>query len=456
VEPRSLKFIANACGGTLTGDPETLVGNVSTDSRSVSAGDLFWAIPGERFDGHAFLDEAARRGAGALVAESGKIGGRVFEKPWIAVKNSRQALGNFAGAYSAAFAVEKIAVAGSNGKTTTKEFIAAVLRGTRHPIWSEGSFNNDLGVPFTLLKIEGKHDCAVLEVGTNHPGELAPLLQLISPRLGVITSIGREHLEFFRTLEGVVEEEGMLAEILPQNGTLFLQGDSPWTERIARRCRGKVVTAGLNPGNQITAEAIQMDETGMTFVARGTSVDGAYRIGLLGAHHVSNALLAIAVGAELGVERAVIERGLRECAPAKMRMQISETRGIKLMEDCYNANVDSTLCALRTFREWPCAGRRVALLGDMAELGVEAEAAHREIGIAAAGVVEALFCVGEFSRWTVEAAREAGLAEATWLPNAHEVAGLLGNFLREGDALLLKGSRSAKLERVSEFLKGTN
>src|SRR3954470_18887239 len=224
---RSLKFVARACAGDqLSGSPEVLVTRVCSDSRQAQAGDLFFALSGDRFDGHDFLAEVAQKGVAAVVADQARIPAGLGGCAVIAVDNPRQALGRLAARYRADFELPVIAVGGSNGKTTTKELLAAVLRQKFKTLWSEASFNNDVGVPVTLLKLEPAHQAAVLEVGTNHPGELAPLVRMIQPKFGIITSIGREHLEFFGDLGGVTEEEGWLAELLPADGTLFINGDS--------------------------------------------------------------------------------------------------------------------------------------------------------------------------------------------------------------------------------------
>ena len=318
--------------------------------------------------------------------------------PAILVNNTRRALGSLAAAYRSEFNLPVVAVGGSNGKTTTKELIASVLRQKKATLWSEASFNNDVGVPLTLLRLERAHQAAVLEAGTNHPGELTPLLKMMSPRFGVVTNIGREHLEFFHDLVGVVREEGTVAECLPTDGVLFLNGDNPWSEILARRTRARVVQVGLERGNDCVARDVRVDENGTAFNVdcRYPGLSGEYRIKLLGRHQVTNAMLALAVGAEMGLKRAEIENGLLACAPAKMRLQMSNPGGIHVLDDSYNANADSMLAALQTLRELPCAGRRVAVLGDMAELGDCSRAAHFEVGRrAAASRLDKLFAIGK-------------------------------------------------------------
>src|SRR5687768_7747779 len=243
MEPRSLEYVCRACGAELIGGSgETLISSVSTDSRQIAKGDLFFAIKGDKFDGHDFVEEVGKKGVTAVVIERGRT--KPADVPAIAVDDTRKALGRFAARYRQDFKLPVVAVAGSNGKTTTKELIASVLQQEMPVVWSAASFNNDIGVPLTLLKIESKHRAAVLELGTNHPGELAPLIGMVQPKIGVITSIGREHLEFFNDLAGVAKEEGTLAEMLPKNGVLVINGDSPEVKSIINRAKCRVVRVG--------------------------------------------------------------------------------------------------------------------------------------------------------------------------------------------------------------------
>jgi UDP-N-acetylmuramoyl-tripeptide--D-alanyl-D-alanine ligase len=332
VDTRSLKFIAESCGAKiLAGAPDALVKNVCTDSRRAKPGDVFFAIKGENFDGHAFLNEVAEKKVTAVVVEQKKMPARLPDCAVLSVADSIAALGKFAAAYRRDFAMPMVCVCGSNGKTTTKELIASVLRQKFSTLWSEASFNNHIGVPLTLLRIEKAHEVAVLEAGTNHPGELAPLLEMIRPSLGVLTNIGREHLEFFGDLAGVAGEEGQLAERLPQDGTLFVNGDNPWTPEIVRRTRARVVRLGFGDRNDWRAENVRLDKNGVVFIVTtsGKEYCAEYRLPLLGRHQALNALFAVAVGAQIGMTAAQIQRGLAECKPAKMRMQYWEAGGIR-------------------------------------------------------------------------------------------------------------------------------
>jgi UDP-N-acetylmuramoyl-tripeptide--D-alanyl-D-alanine ligase len=459
MQARPLSFFAAACGGELRGGgSEAPVRRVCTDSRQAREGDLFVALRGERFDGHDFIAEVARKGVAGVVVERAKAPAAAPGCPLILVEDTRRALGRMAARYREDFTLPLIAVAGSNGKTTTKELLAAVLRERGSTLASEASFNNDIGVPLTLLRLETSHTAAVLEAGTNHPGELPALLGIIRPRYGVLTGIGREHLEFFGDLDGVAREEGSLAETLPSDGALFLHGDGDWTEAISRRAKCRVVTAGLGPRNDWRAEAIRVTDEGTVFRATSPRQEfsGEYRLRLLGRHQVPNALLVLAAAAELGVSSEQARRGLAACPPPRMRLNLRQAGGVRVLDDSYNANADSTQAALETLRELSCAGRRVAVLGDMAELGSHTVAAHEEAGRAAARAgVDLLVAVGRHAGATAAAARSAGLRDVIEFAEVPAAAAAVRTFARVGDLVLLKGSRAAGLERIGAALDVT-
>ncbi len=457
MEPRSLEYVIAAIGGELrAGQPKDVVLRVSTDSRAVQAGDLFFALAGERFDGHDFLPAVMRSGVGAVVVERSRQPVAAAGCAVITVDSPRLALGQLGARYRQDFELPVVAVGGSNGKTTTKELLTAVLREKFEVLRSEASFNNDIGVPVTLLQLNKSHQVAVLEVGTNHPGELAPLVRMSQPRYGVVTSIGREHLEFFGDVPGVVEEEGWLAELLPAAGKLFVNGDSPVMAQVSARTRASVVRVGFEAGSDWRATEVRMDAAGVTFfVASGRAeMRGEYRINLLGRHQVLNALLALAVGTELGLTREQMQRALAGCTPPKMRLQVWESHGVRILDDAYNANADSMLAALQTLHDLPCTGRRMAVLGDMAELGAQQTAAHIEVGERAAELgVNRLFAVGKMAAVTAAAARRRGLEQASEFSEVMAAAAGVKAEVRTGDLVLLKASRATRLERVGAILR---
>ncbi len=452
-----LQFFLNACRGELLGgSPDVLVGRVCTDSREAQPGDLFVALEGEKFDGHTFLQDVVAKGVKAVLVSLAKAPPPLSGCTVIGVANTRAALGQIAAQYRREFKLPVIAVAGSNGKTTAKDLIASVLRQKFNTLWSQASFNNDVGVPLTLLQLEASHQTAVLEAGTNHPGELAPLVRMIQPRFGVITSIGREHLEFFGDLWGVAQEEGTLAELLPRTGKLLIHSDSPEAESIIKRSAAPAIRIGLARQNSWRASNLRMTDAGVAFrvSAPASDFNGEYQLPLLGKHQVVNALFAIALGADLGLTKAEVQRGLANCETPKMRLQLSAVGNIHLLDDAYNANADSMRAALETLRDFPCRGRRLAVLGDMAELGPHGEAAHAEVGRRAAELgVEQLFAVGKMAAVMGGAARAAGLRGVQEFADVLAAAEAIRQFVDAGDVVLLKASRATKLERIGDLLR---
>jgi UDP-N-acetylmuramoyl-tripeptide--D-alanyl-D-alanine ligase len=458
MEERSLKFFVEATGATLLkGSAKTSVARVCTDSRQLQGGDLFFAIKGEHFDGHEFIREAGEKNAAGVVVARYRQPAKLPGCAVIVVDDPRAALGKFAAAYRKDFELPIIAVGGSNGKTTTKDLIGSVLRQKFSTLYSDASFNNDIGVPLTLLRLEKSHAAAVMEIGTNHPGELAPLIKMIQPKFGVITNIGREHLEFFGDLAGVAQEEGALAELLPAGGKLFLNGDNESTPQLIQRSKAVVARVGFGESNDWRATDIRFTQRGVSFRVATAQKDfcGEYKINLLGRHQVINALFAIALGAEFGLSAAEIRRGLESCEPPKMRCQLWEIGGLRVLDDCYNANADSMLAALQTLLDLPCKGRRIAVLGDMAELGAESEAAHEEVGKKAATLgIGQLFAVGKMAPALARGAKVGGLNRVFEFPDVESAAAAVKNFVKSGDLILLKASRATRLERISQALRG--
>ena len=429
---------------------------MSTDTRQLLPESLFVALKGERYDGHEFVAEAARRGASAVLGERTRLPAPLPDCAVVAVPNSRRALGEWAAWHRRRFDPRVVAVAGSNGKTTVKQLLAAVLAQRFATLASEASFNNDIGVPLTLLKLDRACEAAVLEVGTNHPGELAPLLRMIAPRVGVLTSLGPEHLEHFGDLDGVIQEEGWLAELLPAEGLLVMPGDDPATERVGSRTPARRVRVGWQAGNDWRVTAACVDESGTSLQVEAPRPEwsGEYWLALLGRHQAVNALLALAVGAELGLTAAELRRGLAACPQPPMRLALSDLHGVRVLDDSYNANVASMQVALETLRDLADGGRTVAILGDMAELGARGPAAHAEVArLAAATGVGHLFAVGRMAGVLAETARQAGLADAREFADSALAGRAAKEFLRPGDWVLVKASRAARLERVVEILK---
>jgi UDP-N-acetylmuramoyl-tripeptide--D-alanyl-D-alanine ligase len=451
MDPLPLSTIAEYAKGRLaSGTAATITTRISTDSRTLQPGDLFVPIRGDNFDGHAFIEQAAERGAtGALVDESW-TGNVPANFAVIRVADTLIGYQQIAASYRRALSLKVIAITGSNGKTSTKDFVAAVLSRRFRVTKTEGNFNNHVGLPRTILDANTRHEVAVWELGMNHPGEIEALAAIAQPNAGMITNIGIAHIEFLGSQEAIAQEKGMLAEAIDADGTVILNADDPFTDSIARRTRAKVIRAGINSG-ALHAHEIRQSASGAEF----TILEGAHRcraqLPVAGLHMVQNAMLAVAAGRAFGLSLEDCAAGLASAPQTKARLQLREINGVQFLDDSYNANPDSMKAALRTLVELETEGRRIAVLGQMGELGAESERGHRAVGEAAAAFrIDQLITVGEIAAGISDAARAAGLENVTNLATTNEAAELLASVVAGGDLVLVKGSRSARMERVLE------
>ncbi len=480
MNPITLADARNATGGTTGAASGLSIRFVRTDSRAVQPGDLFVALRGERFDAHDFLADVAAKGAAAAVVERDVPDAPL---PVIRVEDCRVALGQLARLVRHSFGGKVIAVAGSNGKTGTKRLIDAALRGRLTGTISPASFNNDIGVPLSIFPAGPADDYLVLEMGTNHPGEIAPLSMIGEPDIAVITNCGPEHLEGLIDLAGVRRENAQITAGLRAGGLLIVNGDDPALLDAVSGWTGRRVTFGLGVGFDYRAVDVRAGAAGVRFrVEFGSSeppprlaaplaghgvgetrpASGAAQrrgsaegetaaesmevfVPLVGEHHAVNALAAVAVGRELGLINADLAAGLGTATGAGRRSELRQIGPITLLDDCYNANPASMAAALRTLAALPTGGRRVAVLGEMRELGEGAAGFHREVGRQAAFVDE-LVCVGEMAR---HIAAGSGLAAVRVVPDARGAAEEVIPLLRAGDLVLLKGSRGVGLEVVA-------
>jgi UDP-N-acetylmuramoyl-tripeptide--D-alanyl-D-alanine ligase len=451
MDPLPLRKIAELAQGSLAaGDASLIVSRVSTDSRTLQAGDLFVPLRGENFDGHRFVEQASERGAvGAMVEESWKS---ETSKAFALIRVPDTLLGyqNLAANYRRSLPLKVIAITGSNGKTSTKDFVAATLSRGFRVTKTEGNFNNHVGLPQTMLTASSTDEIAVWEIGMNHPGEIAALAKLAAPDVAIITNVGVAHIEFMGSREAIAAEKGALAEAIGADGTVILNADDSFSQGIAERTRAKVVLAGIESG-LVRATEVSQSSTGCEF----TILEGAHRcraqLPVPGIHMVQNAMLAVAAGRAFGLSLEDCAAGLASAPLTKARLQIKEINGIQFIDDSYNANPDSMKAALRTLVELDTDGRRIAVLGEMGELGEESDRGHREVGEAAADFeIDQLIAVGATGAAMAEAAQKAGLKKSVAVDDADEAAELLRETASPGDLILVKGSRSARMERVLE------
>src|SRR5213593_4193777 len=414
MNPTPLEQIAKFAGAEIfSGDGKVFIDKISTDSRAVKRGELFVALRGENFDGHDFVESAAKAGAAGAIVDSNWKGKVPENFALIRVKDTLQAYQKLAANYRKSLSLKVVAITGSNGKTSTKDFAAAVLARCFRVTRTEGNFNNHVGLPRTILEATSQDEVAVWEVGMNHPGEVAALARLAAPDVAIITNIGVAHIEFMGSREKIAEEKGALAEAVGANGRVILNADDSFTKTIAARARGKVILAGITAG-MIRADEISQSGTGTDF----TILEGAHRcraqLPVPGLHMVQNALLAVAAGRVFGVSLEDCAAGLLAAPLTKARLQIRDIGGVEFLDDSYNANPDSMKAALRTLAELPADGQRIAILGEMHELGDESERGHREVGETAAALkIDHLIAIGDVAAAIADSARHAGLRKTT-------------------------------------------
>ena len=452
--PLNLASIIEATGGSVLGSPAgpDLFSAVSIDSREIPSGCLFIAVRGERFDAHDFLPQVAAAGAGAAIIDRPEMA-KGLNIPCIIVPDTRKALGRLASHVRRRLSSRVIAIGGSNGKTTTKHLVGSVLASALRGTQSPKSFNNDIGVPLTILGVSPADDYVILELGTNHPGELAPLSMMAMPDIAAITSIGPEHLEGFGDLAGVRREELTLLDGLVPDGLCIANADDPELPPLARARARRVITFGFAPDSDLRIREADCTLEGIRFRIAGC--DEEYSLPLPGRHNAANALVAIAIGREMGLSDAAIRQALASCSRPEMRMQVMRLGQYTILNDAYNANPASMLAALETIASADVPGRRIAVLGDMRELGAQSAALHRQIGTAAAGSSLAiLLTVGVDAEHLADAAIAAGMSADTVVraTDALQAAKLLTPILRPSDTILLKGSRGMRLERVVSSL----
>ncbi len=451
------ELVRGTQGALVGGRLDTLVTGVSIDSRTCRPGDAFFAIRGAHQDGHAFVGHARLRGAACAVTTRIPPGlGADGDFPVVLVDDTTAALQRLGLAHRRRFAIPVVAITGSNGKTTTKELVATVLSARRRVLKPMGSYNNQWGVPLTLLALEPEHEAAVLELGMNAFGEIAALSQLCLPTVGVVTTIAPAHLEGVGSIEGVQKAKGELVEAIPPDGVVVLNADDPLVLGLAARARGPVMTYGQADAADVRLGDVALVDGGLAFRLAAGRATADVRLPLAGRHNAWHAAAAAAVGLALGIPLDEGAAALALATPVKGRLVWREAGGVRILDDTYNANPASVRAALDALREAPGSGRRWVILGDMLELGAQTEAAHREVGAWAAALpVAGLLAVGPAMRLAAETARAAGCPEvATFASPEGAVAHVLSHLVR-GDRVLIKGSRGMRMERaVAALLAG--
>lgn len=450
----AVKALVASVGGVLhQGSEDVLIDSVSTDTRSVGGGSAFFALVGERFDAHDFLDKAVAGGAGVLVVSDVPEGVDLGDATVVKVGDTLTALQQFAAWYRRSLDIRVVGITGSNGKTSTKDFTKSVLAESFKVSATVGNFNNHIGLPLSILATEAEHEVCVWEMGMSNPGEIAPLCSIAQPDIGIITNIGTAHIEFMGSVEAIAEEKGELAKCLPEDGMFIVSAACDFIDHFMSRTRAKTLVVGNGRG-AVRADNLLMNALGSEFdlIVQG---EDSIRVSLpvVGRHMVANALLAAGAGHALGMSSEKIAAGLSRTSLTSGRLRVFECGGVTIFDDTYNANPESVEAAIETLAELKSpgegGGQKYVVLGHMAELGEHADGAHRDMGELAARREIFTVSVGEAAGIVAEGAAGAG-GGAKHFNEREAAAAWLRDSCVSGDVVLFKGSRSAGMEEIMD------
>lgn len=457
MQPLKCEEILKATYGELiSGSSNSVIENISTDSRSIKNGDFFIPIIGESFNGHEFISDSYTKGAiGAFTEEDG-IKVSDDSKILIRVKDTTKALGDIAKYYRTKYKIPFIGITGSVGKTSTKDMIASGIGKKLKVLKTEGNFNNQIGVPLTILNLDEIHEAAVIEMGMRGFGEIGYLSSIVKPDIGVITNIGVSHIEKLGSRQNILKAKMEILEDLNEKGLLVLNGDDSLLSGFKDILKIRTVFFGLEEYCTYQAYDIAFKgENGISFNIIINDRTYNVKVPSPGKHNVYNALAGIAVGLELGISAETIIEGIADYSASSMRLDIQELNGVKIINDCYNASPNSMEAAIDVLFELGHARRKVAVLGSMLELGELSKKAHKTLGKFAINKnIDYIFTVGEFGRQIAEGALENGasIEKVTCFKDSKEAAAALKEFLRQGDIVLIKGSRAMKMEQIVNAL----
>ncbi len=448
----SLKEVAQVTGAQVNSDAEIFFEDVTTDSRKITSGVLFVALKGEHFNGEDFAAEALKKGATAVLVS--KSFDKNLDGIILKVDDTLKAYAQIAGAWRNRFNIPIVAVTGSNGKTTTKDLAAAALNSLGHVQKTSGNFNNEVGVPMTLLSLNENHKAAVVEIGMRGLGQIEALAQVVKPNIGIVTNVSEAHIELLGTIENIARAKGELVTEIQDGGTIILNADNVHTLAMKNLVKGgvKVLTYSIESGADFVAQDILIGSvsTEFTLSFRGKEYD--FEIPMLGRHNVSNALAAIAAGYACGLKVPDVQRGFSTLTTTKMRYEVIRRDGLTIINDAYNASPASMRAAIRTTSE-VYNGRLIAVLGDMLELGTISEQIHREIGFELVeNKFDTLITLGPLGRFIAEGAREAGLKNIFAFDTHEAAARKILDIVRDGDTILFKASHVMHMEKIIELI----
>ncbi|MFA5389616.1 MAG: UDP-N-acetylmuramoyl-tripeptide--D-alanyl-D-alanine ligase [Candidatus Omnitrophota bacterium] len=441
-------------GKLLSGSLDEILTGLSTDTRKIKKGELFVAIKGGNFDGHSFILDAVAKGAGGVLVQEGGITNANFKLPdvsFISVSDSIKALGDIGSFHRARFNIPVIGITGSNGKTTTKEMITVILNKKFNTLKNFGTENNNIGVPMTLMRLNSEHNIAVLEMGTNHLGEIRRLSEIAGPTMAIITNVGPSHLEYLEDVETVLKAKVEIFEHMAKDAKLIMNADDDSLRSIKTNL--KTIWFGFDKESDFYADKINLEPDGITFRLNGK---WDISLGVLGRHNVYNALAAIACAWDFGVPIEDIKDALKEFRVPNMRMEVKRFGDIKIINDTYNANPQSMKQAIEALRDMTTEGRKVLVAGDMLELGTLSGRFHHLVGKQAAeSGVDLIVAVGKLAEYVSKGAQEAGMSERKIKLCAvtKEACEKVASLIKKGDTILVKGSRAMKMEGIVDELE---
>ncbi|MBR6888027.1 MAG: UDP-N-acetylmuramoyl-tripeptide--D-alanyl-D-alanine ligase [Selenomonadaceae bacterium] len=448
----SLAEIVSVTGAQTNSNAEIFFEDIITDSRKITGGALFVALKGEFFNGEDFAEESLKKGAAAVLVS--KNFDKELDGVILKVDDTLTAYRKIAGAWRNRFDIPIVAVTGSNGKTTTKDLTAAALNGLGNVQKTSGNFNNEVGVPMTLLELNEKNRAAVVEIGMRGLGQIESLAQVVKPTIGIVTNVSNAHIELLGSIENIAKAKGELVEAIREGGTIILNADNPHTAEMKNLAGAgvNVVTYGMENSADVTAKDILIGSVATEFTLTYRGEDFDFEIPMLGRHNVSNALAAIAAGLTVGLSVEEIQRGVSTLTTTKMRFEVIRRDGLTIVNDAYNASPASMRVAIKTTSEI-YDGRLIAVLGDMMELGDISETVHKEIG---AELVEnkfdVLITLGELGKFIAAGAREAGLKNVYTFDTHEDAAKKILELFRDGDTILFKASHVMHMEKIIELI----
>ena len=460
MEKLKVSELVKATGGRLIqGDLKEEISGISTDSRKVKKGELFIVLKGPRYDGQDFIPEALEKGAcGILVS---KLPITCHPSPvTILAKDTLKALGQIAKYYREKFNLPVVAVTGSTGKTTTKDMIASILSLKLSVLKTEGNFNNEVGVPLTLFRLSKKHQVAVLELGMSALGEIERLTRISSPRMGVMTNVGEVHLQYLGNVQRVARAKAELVYALGKDDVAILNMDDSYVRDMKKGIKARIITYGIRGRAEVVAEGIEnLREGGMRFTLRIMEEGLPLHLRYLGYHNIYNALAAAAATHALGMKKEIIREGLSQLQPLAGRMKIMKIRGLTILDDTYNASPKSFIAAIETLRDLSPKGKKILVAGDMLELGKRASLAHKETGVYVAhSGIDTLITCGNLAGYIAQGAIGSGMEEERIITcrNKEEAGDRLSSLVKEGDIILIKGSRATGMEEIIQKLREVN